>query len=65
VNAPANRHSTAASSPENHTKHNILAGRRAIRSLGHRETVRIIRDANFTAKRSNQVSIQRTAIQPG
>jgi hypothetical protein len=65
MNAAANRDSTAASGPENHTKDHILARRRAIRSLGDRETIRIIRDAHSTAKRDNQISIEWTAIQPG
>jgi hypothetical protein len=65
MNAPTNGNSTATSSPENHTKHNMLARRGAISRLGNRETVRIIRYAHLTAKRGSQVSIQWTAVQPG
>jgi hypothetical protein len=65
MNTPANGNSTAASGPENDSEDNMLARCGAIGRLRNRKTVRIIRYPHLSPKRGSQISIQRTAVQPG
>jgi hypothetical protein len=65
MNTPANGNATAASRPENDSEDNMPARCGAIGSLRNRKTVRIIRYSHLAAKCGSQVSIQRTAVQPG